>query len=187
MLIRDNFRKYINPTQPLINVAPYARLERAAGAAVWRCVCVYHLSPAENGGKHVVFVDALDSVGQWAWADGLRVQWTWEGRQPGEAAPPKAFEKRPPEPRAQVDLYRGQVTSVRIDDPTGIPSDTVHGLRSDVEDVGGGNSRYHNSFLVLFQRLPGGVVVPPVETTKTLEQRVAALEVWAKANGWGGK
>jgi hypothetical protein len=163
MLIRDDFRKFINPTQPLVNVAPFARLERATGAVVWRCVCVYHLPPAQNGGQHVVFVDALNSVGEWAWADGLKVEWTWEGRQPGEAAPPKPFEKRPPEPRAQVDLYAGQVTSVRIKDVTGIPSDVVYGLRSDVEDVGGGNTRFHNSFVVLFMRTAGAVVQPPVE------------------------
>lgn len=186
MLIRDDYRKLINPTQPLINVAPYARLERATGSVVWRCVCVYHLSPAQNGGQHVVFVDALDSVAQWAWADGLRVQWTWEGRQSGEAAPPKLFEKRPPEPRAQVDLYAGQVTSVRIDDRTGIPSDVVHGLRSDVEDVGIGNSWGHNSFVVLFQRLPGNVVQPPIVLPLTVEQRLSRLETWATANGWSG-
>lgn len=186
MLNRDDYRKYINSTQPLVNVSPYARLERATGAVVWRCVCVYHLTPAENMGKHLIFVDALNSVGEWAWADGLRVQWTWEGRQPGQAAPPKAFEKRLPELRAQVDLYAGQVTSVRIDDRTGIPSDVVHGLRSDVEDVGVGNTWGHNSFVVLFQRMSGNITQPPIAPPLTVEQRLTALEAWATANGWKG-
>lgn len=186
MLNREDYRKLISLTQPLINVAPYARLERATGSAVWRAVCVYHLPSATNMGKHVIFIDALNAVGEWAWADGLRVQWTWEGRQPGESAPPKAFEKRPPEPRAQVDLYKGQVTSVRIDDRTGIPSDVVYGLRSDIEDTGGGNTLYHNSFVVLFQRLAGTVVQPPVLPVLTVEQRLSRLEAWATANGWNG-
>lgn len=180
MLNRDIFRRYINPTQPLVNTGDYANVERATGPC-WRCVCVYHLSPAENVGKSNIFIDVLSAGGDWAIANHLNVWWTWNGRQPHEPAPPREFEKRPPELRAQVDLYRGQTTSIRIADPTGLRSDSVHGLRSDVEDLPSGNTRYHNSFVVLFQRISGGIIIPPVDPTlpaSTLEQRVKALEDW---------
>lgn len=189
MLNRDNYRRYINLAQPMVNVTPYARIDRAEVDTAWRVVCVYHLSPSENMGKHVIFVDALTAANEWAYADGLTVQWTWEGRQPGQAAPLKLFEKRPPEPRAQVDLYAGQVTSVRINDRAGIPSDVVSGLRSDVQDTGIGNTWGHNSFVVLFQRL-ASTITPPIDPPTqpdTLEAAWAEIrKLWAVVNSWNG-
>jgi len=199
MLNRDEYRRFINLQQPLTNTGAYARVERAPAGMAWRVVCVYHLPALVNGGMHNVFVDCLDTGDRWADATGLKVGWTWEGRRDNEPAPPRLFEKNPPEPRAQIDMYRGQVTSLWIEDSLGAPSDKVHGLHTNVENGLDGNSWGHNSFVVLFKMSSLNVVTPtppgPTEPTQpptlTVEQRLAALEadnkrLWAALrNGEG--
>lgn len=163
MLNRDAYLSLLSPNNPTINTSQYARVERAVASIAWRAVLVYHLLPEENGNQHVVFVDVLDTSTPYRWADtaGMAVGWTWDGRREDEKISPRSFEKQPPEPRAQVDLHKYQVTSVWINDPDGWPSDKVHGLRSDVQDVPG-NNLFHNSFLVLFKLMTTSVVTPPV-------------------------
>jgi len=185
VLNRDELRRLVIPNEPLLNTALYSRVERATAPTAWRAILVYHLLPHENGNQHNIFIDCLDTGGRWARADEMQVGWTWEGRREHEPAPARPFEKRPPEPRAQVDLYARQVTSVWIQDNMGVPSDRVHGLRSDVEDVPG-NNLFHNSFFCIFQLMTREVAPPPVviapgpdepqQPTLTLEQRVAATE-----------
>lgn len=187
MINRDAYLSKIIPNEPLYNTSPYARVERAVASTAWRAVLVYHLLPEENGNQHIVFVDALDTGGRWADVQGMTVGWTWEGRRTDtEPAPPRPFEKNPPEPRAQVDLYARQVTSVWLQDSMGVPSDVVHGLRSDVQDVPG-NNLYHNSFVVLFQLMTREIVPPvvvgpgpdaPTVTLASLAARVMELEAW---------
>ena len=183
---RDDYRHLIDSRNPLINTGAYARIERAPAGMAWRAVCVYHLSPSENGGMHGIFVDCLDTGDRWASTAGLTVQWTWEGRRDNEPAPARPFEKRPPEPRAQVDLWVGQNTSLWIQDGQGAPSDKVHGLHSNVENGLNGNTWGHNSFVVIF-KMSSLVGTPPItppptgpdeptQPTLTLEQRVSANE-----------
>ena len=158
MLNRDDYRKFINADKPLINTGTYARIERATGTVAWRAVCCYHLPPEINNRMLVAFCDVLRD-GQWANAGALRIAYTWEGKQGGPLYRP--FEKRPPEPRAQVDLYRGQVTTVWVDDPV-YPSDKVVGIHSAVEDGQLGNTLYHNSFLCLWELRTSAIITPPV-------------------------
>lgn len=181
MINRDLHRNRISNSNPLTNTAGYGvRIDRVEAGPVWRAVYVHHLSPQENGNQHNVFLDCLDGMGYWADASRLQVAYTWEGRRPEETAPPRPFEKRPPEPRAQLDLNKGQRITCWIDDPT-LPSDRVVGLRSDVQDVPG-NNLFHNSFVVLFQLQQGGVIEPPTEpdpggNLDDLRREVAALRV----------
>lgn len=163
----------------MINTGGYARIESAKGTTVWRAVCVYHLPGNINGGQHVVFCDTLSDSGAWSPADGVRIAYTWEGKNDGTLYRP--FEKRPPEPRAQVDLYKGQITTVWVDDPR-YPSDKVVGLHSAVADTQDGNMLFHNSFVVLWQLVGNAVITPPIDPVgppqpdANLAQRVAALE-----------
>lgn len=185
MINRDLHRNRIG-NDPFTNTAGFGvSIARWATAGpVWRAVYVHHLSPQENGNQHNVFVDCLDTMGYWANTSRLKVAYTWEGRRPDEQAPPRPFEKRPPEPRAQLDLYRGQKITCWIDDPT-LPSDRVVGLRSDVQDVPG-NNLFHNSFVVLFQLQQGEPVEPPIEPGGNLDElrrEVAALRVLATTQG----
>lgn len=160
MLNREEYRKFINPTQPLVNTSAYATIERAAGPTVWRAVCVYHLPEHINNRQLIAFCDILDRAGNWADASGLEIAYTWQGRNVSTSLV-RPFEKKPPEPRAQVDLYRGQVTTVWVDDPF-FPSDKVVGIHSSVEEGQAGNTRFHNSFIVFWQLLTDNtVVIPP--------------------------
>lgn len=158
MLNRDSYLRFVNPAWPMINTGAYARIESATDTTVWRAVCVYHLPGNINGGQHVVFCDTLNTAGAWANDSGLRIGYTWEGKTDGPLYRP--FEKRPPEPRAQVDLYKGQVTTVWVDDPR-YPSDKVVGLHSAVADTQDGNMLFHNSFVVLWQLLSGNTAITP--------------------------
>ena len=180
MINRDELRAQVIPNEPLINTSLYVRVERATAPTAWRAILVYHLLPHQNGNQHNIFVDVLDTGGRWADTSGMSVGWTWDGRRDDEKIDPRPFEKRPPEPRAQVDLHKGQITSVWLNDPNGWPSDKVHGLRSDVADVPG-NNLYHNSFGVLFQLMtrevaPPIVIAPgPSEPGLTLELLAAQV------------
>lgn len=159
MLNREDYRKFVNPAWPMINTNAYARIESAKGTTVWRAVCVYHLPGNINGGQHVIFCDTLNTAGTWADDNkNLRIGYTWSGKTDGPLYRP--FEKRPPEPRAQVDLYKNQVTTVWVDDPR-YPSDRVVGLHSAVADTQDGNTLFHNSFVVLWQLLSNAVIIPP--------------------------
>lgn len=184
MLNREDYRKFINPDKPLTNTGAYAFIERAAGDMVWRAVTAYHLPGEINNRMLVAFCDVLWASGAWAPVGGLRIAYTWKGKQDGPLYRP--FEKRPPEPRAQVDLYKGQVTTVWVDDPV-YPSDRIVGIHSAVEDGQGGNTTHHNSFVCLWQLLKTGAITPPIDPPTvplTLEQRVARLEkLWEEAQG----
>jgi hypothetical protein len=70
-----------------------ATAEVTAGAPYWKVVGVHHLTPEENGSRHHAFVDAVDENGQRVRDANLRIAWSWEGRQPDQAAPPQALDK----------------------------------------------------------------------------------------------
>jgi hypothetical protein len=70
-----------------------ARLAPAAvpdGSLYWKIVNVRHLSADENRGKRNIYVRVLDEAGRRERNAALRAAYTWEGRQPGEEAPPRA-------------------------------------------------------------------------------------------------
>lgn len=126
------------------------------GQAYWRAVQVRHLTPAENRGRHHVFVDIVDAAGRPVRNELLRIGWTWRGRRPDEPAPPQPLDKPLDEPAGNVDLAStNQVTTVWIADPVR-PSDAVEGLHTKWPDeLGPGgetwNSMGHHSFYVQFQ------------------------------------
>lgn len=187
MLSRDDYRKYINADAPLVNVAPVVRIERAVAGIAWRAVCVYHLPGEINNRMLIAFCDVLTGTGEWASMDGLRIAYTWEGRT-GEPLY-RPFEKRPPEPRAQIDLYKNQVTTAWVYDLR-YSSDRVVGLRSDIEDGPGGNTRFHNSYIVLWQLGAVGTTTPPIDPPakpRTLEAAWAEIDkLWAVVTQWNG-
>lgn len=136
-----------------------ARVQEAdapPGATYWKIVGVRHLSPDENRGKHNIFVDAIDESGQRVRNPDLRIAYTWEGRRDDEPAPPKPLDKPDNEPAGNLDVYKGQIITAWLQGD-GLPSDRVAGLHTDHDDEpasdgGNGNTRFHHSFHVLFQR-----------------------------------
>lgn len=129
-----------------------------AGSLYWKVVNVRHLSPDENRGKHNVFVRVLDENGARVRDPNLRIGWTWEGRREDERADPKTLDKPDGELGfGDVDLFKGQHTEVWIEGD-GLPGDHVLNLHTDHEpaektaDGQDGNTRFHHSYLVTFQR-----------------------------------
>ncbi|RIK37915.1 MAG: hypothetical protein DCC55_22795 [Chloroflexi bacterium] len=146
-----------------------ARIQEAdapPGATYWKIVGVRHLSPDENRGKHNIYIDAIDEAGQRVRNPDLRIAYTWEGRRDDEPAPPRPLDKPDNEPAGNLDVYKGQVVTAWLQGD-GLPSDRVAGLHTDHDDEpasdgGNGNTRFHHSFHVLFQRAQKAAV--PVVT-----------------------
>jgi hypothetical protein len=132
-------------------------------AAAWRATSVRRLSGSENQGKHNVFVKVLQPNGDRDRNPALRIGWTWDGKRPGELAPPALLDK--PDKgelgHGNVPINKGQVLSVWIQG-TGLASDRVSGMRTNFPDEAPGNTWGHYSYEVIFQRSEGVVVVPPV-------------------------
>ena len=125
-------------------------------AVFWRCVLVRHLTPEENKGRHGVYVDAVDSLGQRVRNLRLRIGYTWEGRQPTEKAEPVPLDKPDGETgHGVIDIYKGQKLSVWLTGD-GLASDVVQGIHSNHPDELGPNGETwnsvgHHSFYVKFQ------------------------------------
>ncbi len=116
------------------------------GHQYWKVIKVHHLSPVENHGNHNVYVDLLDENGQRIY--GAKARMTWQGGE-GEAT----IDKPENEPGTNFPLWKHQVTTV---EGVGLPSDKVVNLHSGHPDEPGppewGNTLFHHSFYVVFQR-----------------------------------
>ena len=116
----------------------------SAGTPYWRAVLVHHLTPDENHANHHLFLDALDEQG--GRIAGARGRITWEG---GEQV--VTVDKPANEPGTNFPMWKWQVCTVEMLD---LPSDRVTGLHTGHPDEppGMGNTLFHHSFAVHFQR-----------------------------------
>ena len=133
-----------------------------SGALYWKIISVRHLSPAENCGRHNLYLDVIDEAGQRVRNPDLRVAYTWEGRRDQEAALPTPLDKPANEPAGNLDLYQGQIITAWLQGDD-LPSDRVVGVHTahpdePAEQGNQGNMRFHHSFHVLFQRTVQDVV-----------------------------
>lgn len=112
------------------------------GNKYWKVVRVHHLTPGENGGRHHIYIDALDEQGQRAFNTPIKVNWVGDSHT-------IRIEKPLPEAGTNEPMWKWQVYSVRV---AGQPSDRVENLRTDHPDEAPGNTLFHHSFLVTFQR-----------------------------------
>ena len=115
-----------------------------AGATYWQAVRVHHLTPAENHGNHHIFLDALDEGGNRI--NGAKARITWPG---GEQT--ITVDKPLNEPGANFPLWKWQVAAAQMLD---LPSDQVVNMHTGHPDEppGTGNTLFHHSFRVDFQR-----------------------------------
>lgn len=113
------------------------------GETYWRVMRVHHLTPAENRGNHHLYLDVLDEYGQPAVGTRLRI--AWEGGEEELEIEPTA----PGEPGAAFPLGQGQVCTVEV---LGLPSDRVLNLHTEHPDEDAGNSLYHHSFYLVWQK-----------------------------------
>ncbi len=165
-----------DPATILGTAARYAvQLEQTAAATgghCWRVVGVHHLTPEENQGNHVVYVDLLDERGNRVDAKNLSLEWGWEGQRPDEKVEPRRFDKPADEPATNVELYSGQLLWVRVAGD-GLASDTVTNLHTKHADEPGPqgqkwNSIGHHSFYILFQRTQQGEINAVNETPDSI-------------------
>ena len=131
--------------------------EVAPGADYWRVVQVHHLTPQENGQRHHLFFDALDKAGNRVTGARVHVDWDGGGRD-------LVIDKPPGEPGANEPMWKWQVCSVRA---LGLPSDVVENLHTAHPDEPPGNTLFHHSFLVVFQRAQANVAPAPSQSAIT--------------------
>jgi hypothetical protein len=116
--------------------------EVAPGADYWRVVRVHHLIPQENDQRHHIFLDVLDVAGARVTGARVRVDWDGGGRD-------LVIDKPPSEPGANEPMWKWEICSVQALD---LPSDLVENLHTAHPDEPPGNTLFHHSFLVVFQR-----------------------------------
>ncbi|RLT37623.1 MAG: carboxypeptidase regulatory-like domain-containing protein [Chloroflexi bacterium] len=136
----------------------------APGTRYWRITRVHHLGRDENGGRHHIYIDAVQADGSRAFNSQAHV--TWEG---GEHV--ATVDKPPNEPGTNFPLFKWQVCTVEM---LGMPSDRVRGISSGHPDepypdgTESGNTLFHHSFLIIFQE----VTAPQSVTSGTIQGRV---------------
>lgn len=119
------------------------KVQVPAGERYWKVTKVHHLTPKENEGKHHIFVDILDEEGKRIY--GAKVKVTWQGG--GEAL--ATVDKPLNEPGTNFPLWKHQVCNLEV---IGLPSERVMGLHTKHPDEAPGNTLFHHSFMVIFQR-----------------------------------
>ena len=165
------------PSPPAVNdaVAYGVRIEPAvvaAGQPYWRAARVHHLTPAENGGNHHIFLDVFDGVRCQgnpfgARIFGARLKVTW---QDDEAI--VTIEKPLGEPGINFPMWKSQLCSVQALGLPGdeLPSDRVTGLHIRHPDEAPGNTWGHHSFAITFVRTKAQTVG---ESTSVISGRVS--------------
>ena len=127
----------------------------AAGASYWTAVRVRHLSPQENNGRQNLYVNINDETGARIYGAQARIGWSG-GFQVVTVDKPTS------EPGTNLPMWPGQVCDVVA---LGVPgqelaSDRVIGLHTDHPDEAAGNTRFHHSFEVTFQRATAAAPAP---------------------------
>lgn len=173
------YKDQIKPDQATLLDAP--GVSYSSTSSPYAVALIAHLPGALNGGGHAAYVDVLSDDGQPLSNPPLKLGWTWDGRQPSEAAPPVALDKGPLDPSAgNVVIYKGMVMAMWLQDGDCMVSEVVSGLQTATPDTdpATGNSRFHHSFYIVFRKRRT-VVQPPTPqpvTLETLAADVAALK-----------
>lgn len=149
-----------------------SRAQAAPGQPVWRVRGVWHLLPAENQGKHNIYVEVVDEQGNRI--NLARILVFNEAGARGFAETDKPAN----EPGTNTQMGSNETVKIRVGGvrvgwelkDTEIPSDTVENLHTRWADEPGGNTLGHHSYFVVFQRsrgpigeLPDEVGPPPEE------------------------
>lgn len=153
-IVEGNVGNPMPPTEPNpdVSLGFYGlTLEKSKDRVKWELVNARHLPGSENQGKHNIYVYAYDEYGKRDANPALHIGWTWEGRQPFEAAPPAKLDKRAGEAHGNIPIERNQKISLWLEGD-GAGSDIVHGMHTKWPQDGPGNSLFHHSFELSFRK-----------------------------------
>lgn len=148
------------PENPINDATAYGvqiqEASLAQGETYWRVIRVHHLTPEENHGNHHIYLDALDEAGNRI--AGAQARVTWEGGQQTVT-----IDKPAGEPGANFPMWKWQICAVTM---LGLPSDQVTNLHTGHPDEppGMGNTLFHHSFQVDFQRSVKGAAPAPEQS-----------------------
>lgn len=119
------------------------------GDIYYRIIGIHHLTPQENAGKRNLYLDVLDESGQRI--SGSKIAWGWQGQTPDQIqrTNPAVIDKPAYEPGGNISLDAGQIVSARV---AGAMSDMATNIHTGHDDEPGGNTRFHHSFYVVWQR-----------------------------------
>lgn len=161
MNLFEKYQDAIHRGSPVLDNCPWIALND--GGFAYEACFVHWLTPAENGSKHNVYVDVLDENGQQRYGiTDMTIAWRWNFQRPDEASPPIRFDKRRPEPAANLPIWAGQRLTLWLQNSSGAQvSQSVGNLHTDMEDSRPGNSRFHHSYYVVFRPRTEIVVPPP--------------------------
>lgn len=114
----------------------------------WRVVGVHHLTGGENMGNHHIYVDVLDEEG--GRINGARLVLFQENTAPVFAV----VDKPAHEAGTNFPLWKADKATVAVawPDQGSLPSEQVTGLSTGHPDEEVGNTLFHHSFYVVFQR-----------------------------------
>ena len=170
------YKDQIKPDQATVLDAP--GVSYSSTSSPYAVALIAHLPGNLNGGCHAAYVDVLGEDGQPLSNPLLKIGWTWEGRRDEEHADPVALDKGPLDASAgNVVIYKGMVMALWLQDGDRMVSDVVSGLQTATpdDDPATGNSRFHNSFYIVFRKR-GTLVQPSPPQPVTLEDQVKALQ-----------
>jgi hypothetical protein len=154
----DQFMEKVKNREPVYNDAaakygvdikflPDIRVPEGA-TQYWRVIGVHHLTGAENMGNHHIYCDVLDEEGNRI--NGARLVLLQADSDPVFAVVDKPLH----EAGTNFPLWKADKAMVAVIWPNGtpLPSEVVLGLSSAHPDEEVGNTLFHHSFYVVFQR-----------------------------------
>ncbi len=136
--------------------APAAAPRLPQPAVEWRLASSRRMTACENKGNHNIFINVLDAAGNPL--DGVVLIQTSDGN-PGDILDRTVSGAKGPG-KAEFTMWKGAYYMVFVSGGDGSPASTemARGLtssftdESECSDGGGGNTLFHNSFEVIFQR-----------------------------------
>lgn len=150
--------------EPPNDAGPYGvQVERVADPRQphWRVIGVHHLTGPENMGNHNVFCDILDE-------EGHRIQGAHllatNNNLPSSLI---KIDKPPHEPGTNFPVFKNDTYTVAVHGPdhAPLPSERVINLHTRHPDEESGNTLFHHSFFVVFQKTGGAPIVTTLEDT----------------------
>lgn len=140
---------------------------------------IYHLSPNENRGGHTIYIRVLCKQNE---IDAQRaINWGWLGMNTREIeqTTPIYDDKGPQEIKTHP-IFKSQQIWLSV--AGGDSIEDIHtGIDPDVpaDDGGHGNSRFHHSYMVLFQEVNNDVPPTP-DPDPDPDPEISRMIIWAK-------